>query len=130
MLVQEEKDLYLSGIDNLSQEVNDHMQIKAREKAALNRKHANRAIKTGDGLFCHMYCALADFANNTSDSVWIFLRLYAVSDFNQQRLVKQKMATIFQPDLPRALTSYTMDSSLGIFGGEDIRRDQKAENAH
>ena len=47
------------------------------------------------------------------------MHLYAVSDFNQWRLVKQKMATIFRPDFCWALTSYTVDSSLGIFGGED-----------
>ena len=66
-----------------------------------------------------MYHALADFANCTSDSVRIFLLLYSVTDFNQWRLVKQKMATIFKPNLRRALTSYTVDSSQGIFGGED-----------
>ena len=66
-----------------------------------------------------MYHALADFANGTSNSVWIFLWLYSVTDFNQWRLVKQKMATIFKPNLCRALTSYTVDSSQGIFGGEE-----------
>ena len=66
-----------------------------------------------------MYCALADFTNCTSDSVRIFLRLYSVTDFNPRRLVKQKMATIFKPNLRWALTSYTVDSSQGIFGGEE-----------
>ena len=64
-----------------------------------------------------MYCALANFANCTSDSVQIFLWLYSVTDFNQQRLVKTKMASIFKPALRRALTSYATDSSQGIFGG-------------
>ena len=45
--------------------------------------------------------------------------MYSVTDFNQQRLVKQKMATIFKPNLHWALTSYTVDSSQGIFGGEE-----------
>ena len=66
-----------------------------------------------------MYCALADFANGTSNSVQIFLCLYSVTDFNQRRLIKQNMAKIFKPDLHRALTSYTVDPSQGIFGGED-----------
>ena len=69
--------------------------------------------------FTQLYRALADFANGTSDSVRIFLWLYSVTDFNQRRLVKQKMATIFKPNLHRALTSYTVDSSQGIFGGEE-----------
>ena len=81
--------------------------MEASERAALNREHAN------------MYQSLADLPNSTSDAIWIFMRLYAVSDFNQRRLVKQKMATIFRPDFCRALTSYTLDSSLGVFGGED-----------
>ena len=93
--------------------------MKAREKSALNREHGEKAIRTGDSLFRHMYHALADFANSTSDSVWIFMRLYAVSDFNQWRLVKQKMATIFRTDLRRALTSNNAESSQGIFGDED-----------
>ena len=66
-----------------------------------------------------MYHALANFTKCTSDSVWIFLWLYSVTDFNQWRLVKQKMATIFKPNLCRALTSYTVDSSQGIFGGTE-----------
>ena len=81
--------------------------MEASERAALNGEHAN------------MYRSLADLANSTSDTIWIFLRLYGVSDFNQQSLVKQKMATIFRADFRRALTSYNADSSLGIFGGKD-----------
>ena len=81
--------------------------MEASERAALNREHAN------------MYRSLADLANSTSDAIRIFMCLYAVSDFNQWRLVKQKMATIFKMDFCRALTSYNADSSLGIFGGEE-----------
>ena len=54
--------------------------MEACERAALNREHAN------------MYRSLADLTNNTSDTIRIFMRLYAVSDFNQRSLVKQKMA--------------------------------------
>ena len=79
-----------------------------------------------------MYHALVDFANGTSNSVQIFLRLYSITDFNQQRLVKQKMATIFKPNLCRALTSYTVDSSQGIFGGAEqvtkTLKDSKKKN--
>ena len=60
--------------------------MEASERAALNREHTN------------MYRSLADLANSTSDTIRIFMHLYAVSDFNQQRLVKQKMATIFKMD--------------------------------
>ena len=69
VLEQEEDELDLSGIEGLSQEVIDHILIKVREKAALNRDHAHRAFSTGDGLFRHMYCALSYFTNNTSNSV-------------------------------------------------------------
>ena len=81
--------------------------MEACERAALNREHTN------------MYRSLADLTNSTSDTIRIFMRLYAVSDFNQQSLVKQKMATIFRADFHRALTLYNTDSSQGIFGGED-----------
>ena len=81
--------------------------MEACEKAALNREHTN------------MYRSLADLANSTSDAIRIFMCLYAVSDFNQRSLVKQKMATIFRADFCWALTSYNADSSQGIFGGED-----------
>ena len=64
-----------------------------------------------------MYSALVSFANGISDSLRIFLQLYSFTDFNQWRLVKQKMATIFKPNLRWALTSYAVDSSQGIFGG-------------
>ena len=119
MLVQEDEELDLSDIDNLPPEVIDQIQMKARERAALNREHAEKAIRARNGLFCNMYWSLADFANSTSDASRIFMRLYAVSDFNQQRMVKQKMATIFRADFHWALTSYNADPSQGIFGGED-----------
>ena len=94
----EEEELDLSDIDNLPPEVMEHIQMKAREKAALNRGHAEKAIRARNSLFCNMYRSLADFANSTSDTIRIFLHLYAVSDFNQWRLVKQKLATIFKMD--------------------------------
>ena len=65
-LEQEEDEIDLSGIGSLSQEFIDHIQMKAREKESYNRDHAHRlTINTGDDLFYHMYCALADFANYT-----------------------------------------------------------------
>ena len=75
-LEQEEDKLDLSDIDGLPQQVIEHIQQKAREKAALNREHAYRALNTLDGLFRQMYHALADFANGTSYSVRIFLFCY------------------------------------------------------
>ena len=133
-LVQEDEELDLSDYDNLPPEVIDRIQMKARERAALNREHTEKAIRARNGLFCNMYRSLADFANSTSDTIRIFMRLYAVSDFNQWSLVKQKMATIFRADFRRALTLYNADSSQGIFGGEDhvmriLEEIIKAENS-
>ena len=85
----------------------------------MNREHAEKAIRVTNGLFCNMYWSPADFGKYTSNAISTFMRLYAVSDFNQWRLVKQKMATIFREDLCRSLTSYTADPSLGVFGGEE-----------
>ena len=64
-----------------------------------------------------MYCLLANFANVTSDSVQIYLRLYSITDYNQQRLVRTKMCSIFKPNLRQALNLNVSDTSLGIFGG-------------
>ena len=74
-LVQEDEELDLSDIDNLILEVIDQIQMKARERAALNREHAEKAIRTSNSLFRHMYWSLADFANSTIDAVWIFMHL-------------------------------------------------------
>ena len=49
-LEQEEDKLDLSDIDSLPQQVIEHIKQKAREKAALNREHAYRALNTLDGL--------------------------------------------------------------------------------
>merc|ERR1711873_323588 len=87
-LEQEEEELDLSDIENLPPEVITHIQAKARDRAAQNREHAEKAIRATHGLFGNMYRSLADFSNCTSDAIWTFMRLYAVSDFNQQRLVK------------------------------------------
>ena len=101
----ETDELDLSGLEGLDPQVIEYIQDKAREKAALNREYAYEALNTYDGLFRQMYHALADFTNGKSDSVWIFRWLYSITDFNQQRLVKQKIAPIFKPNLRRAFTS-------------------------
>ena len=54
-LVQEDEELDLSDIDNLPPEVSDQIQMKARERAALNRGHAEKAIRATNGLFYNMY---------------------------------------------------------------------------
>ena len=118
-LEQEDKDLDLSEIDGLAPEVIAIIQGKARDRAALNREHAEKAIRATNGLFVNMYRSLADFGNYTRNAISTFMLLYAVSDFNQRRLVKQKMATIFRPDLRHNLTSYMADPSLGVFGGQE-----------
>ena len=105
LLEQEEEDLDLSGIDSLTPEVIAIIQGKAKDRAALNREHAEKAIKATNGLFINMYWSLADFCNYTSNAISTFMRLYSVSDFNQRTMVKQKMATIFRAEFCQALTS-------------------------
>ena len=101
--MQEEDELDLSDIDGLDPQITELIQQKAKDKAVLNRKHAKQALHTYDGLFCSIYCLLANFANVTSKSVWIYLRLYSITDYNQQRLVRTKMSSIFKPNLRWAL---------------------------
>ena len=64
-----------------------------------------------------MYCSLANFTNITSDNFCIYLRLLSVTDYNKWRFVRNKMSTIFKPNMRRALNSNVSDTSQGIFGG-------------
>ena len=93
------------------------IQEKARAKAAKNRKHANRALTTYEGLFWQVYGSLSTLANVTSNGVCVYLKLFSVTDANQRRLVRSKMSTIFKPNVRQALNLNTSDSSQGIFGG-------------
>ena len=74
----ETDELDLSGLEGLNLQVIEYIQDKAREKLALSRDYTYEALNTYDGLFRQMYHALADFANGTSDIVWIFLQLYSI----------------------------------------------------
>ena len=69
------------------------------------------------GHFCFMYGSLTDLANVTSNSVQVYLKLFAVSDQNQHRLIRTKMSSIFRPHVRRAINQAVTDSSLSIFGG-------------
>ena len=62
-----------------------------------------------------MYGSLASLTNVTSNSVWVYLKLFAVSDANQRRLVRTKMSSIFRPAVRRAINQVAVDSSQGIF---------------
>ena len=115
--MQEQDELDLSDIDGLDPQIAELIQEKARAKACLNRKHASGAFHTYDGLFCQIYCSLADLVNVTSDSVCVYLRLFSVTDYNQQRLIRLKMCSIFKPNMRWALNTNASDSSQGIFGG-------------
>ena len=64
-----------------------------------------------------MYGSLANLVNVTSDSVCVYLRLFSVTDYNQQRLIRSKMCSIFKPNMRPALNTNASDSSQGIFGG-------------
>ena len=116
-LVQEQDKLDLSDIDGLDPQIAELIQEKARAKACLNRKHANRALHTYDGLFCQIYGSLANLVNVTSDNVCVYLRLISVTNYNQRRLVSSKMCSIIKPYMRWALNTNASDSSQGIFVG-------------
>ena len=126
--MQEEDELDLSDIVSLDPQIAEHIQQKARNKAVLNRKHAKKALHTYDGLFHSMYSLLANFTKVTSNSVQIYLRLYSVTDYNQRRLVRTKMCSIFKSNLRRALNLNVSDTSLGIFGGSSNVVENLKEN--
>ena len=73
LLEQEEEELDLSDIDGLSPEVIVQIQGKAKDRATLNREHAEKAIRATNGLFVNMYRSLADFGNYTSNAISTFM---------------------------------------------------------
>ena len=81
------------------------------------RKHAKRTIHTYEGLYLQMYGSLGALANVTRDSVHVYLRLFSATDYNQWRLVRSKMCTIFEPNVRRALNTNASYSFQGVFGG-------------
>ena len=93
--------------------------IQERVKAKLdkNKEHACRALNIYQGLFMKMYGLLLTLTNVTSDSVCVYLKLFSVTEANQQRLVTSKMSSIFKPSVRRALNLNTSYFSQGIFGG-------------
>ena len=78
-LEKDDEDLGLSEIDVLAPDVIAIIQGKARDRAALNREHAEKAIRVTNGVFCNMYWSLADFGNYTSNAISTVIHLYAVS---------------------------------------------------
>ena len=77
---QEDDELDLTDIEGLDPEIAGVIQEKARAKAALNRKHACRALNTYEGIFCQLYSSLASLSNVISDSVCVYLRLFSITD--------------------------------------------------
>ena len=65
-----------------------------------------------------MYGYLISLPNVTSNSVHVYLKLFSVTDINQQRSVRSKISSIFKPIVRQALNLNTLDSSQGIFGGD------------
>ena len=61
--------------------------IKERVKAKLNKNkdHAHRALNFYFALLIKMYCLLSTLTNITSNSVGVYLKLFSVTDTNQQR---------------------------------------------
>merc|ERR1711895_304198 len=94
------------------------IQERVKAKLGLNRDHTKKALAFSLGLFNKVYEQLARTANVTSDSIRIFLKLFSVTDKNQIRLVKSKMAKIFKPHFRQALLKSSQGTSDGIFGGE------------
>ena len=69
---------------------------------------------TYEGVFCHMYSALAGLTNVMSDNVSVNLKLFAMTDYNQRRLVRVKMTSIFKPSVRWAINLGASDSSKAV----------------
>ena len=65
-----------------------------------------------------MYDSLSVLTNVTSDSICVYLKLFSVTDANQQRWVRSKMSYILKPNIRHALNQNTSGSSHSIFGGD------------
>ena len=77
-----------------------------------------RALVISQGLFMKMYDSLSVLTNVTSDSIRVYLKLFSVTDANQQRWVRSKMSYILKPNIRHALNQNTSGSSHSIFGGD------------
>ena len=115
---EESPELFLDDLDHLDQATKDTIQERCKAKLDANKQHAEKALAFSQGLFGKVYEQLSRTANVTSDSIRMFLKLFSVTDANQRRLVKSKMASIFKPAFRRALLKSSQDSSEGIFGGK------------
>ena len=92
-------------LDDLDLDADTMATIQERVKAKHTRDnvHAHKALTYSNGLTRKLYASLSETANVTIDSVCVFLKLFAVNDSNQHRLVKSKMVNIFKPHVRRAL---------------------------
>ena len=77
-------------LDDLELDPDTVLKIQERAKAKLdkNKEHVHRAMVYSQGLFMKVYDSLSLLTNVTSDSVRIYLKLFSVTDANQQRLVR------------------------------------------
>ena len=94
------------GIDDLKglyPEMKRVIQERVQAKLVKNKEHAHRTLFTYQGLFLKMHSLLSTLTNVISNSVHVYLKLFTVSDYNPQRLVRSKMSSIFRPDMGLAL---------------------------
>ena len=92
--------------------------MRVTVKINRNKVWAYKAINYSNGLTKKQYASLSETANVTSDSIWVFLKLFTVNDSNQCRLVKSKMVNIFKPAVGWDLLRDNSGSTHGIFGGD------------
>ena len=105
--------LDINDIQGLNPKVERLIKEKVKDKLDKNKDHAYKELNTYLGHFRKLYDNLRKLANFISDSVCLYLKLFSVTDANQQRLVRARMSSIFKPSLRWELNQ-------GIFGGDSL----------
>ena len=113
----EPDDLDLNYLD-LDLNTAETIQERVQEKNNRNRVRALKSMNFSVSLIKKQYNALKDTANVTSDSIRVFLYLFAINDTNERRLVKSKMVNIFKPGVRQAFLRDNSGATEGIFGGD------------
>ena len=103
MTIQSEPDKLNLKDQDLDPDTVRMIQKGVKAELDKNKEHTRRAVNTYPGLFMKIYGSQSKLTNVKSDSIGVYLKLFSVTDTNQQRLVRSKMSNIFKPNIRWAL---------------------------
>ena len=87
---------------------------------AENQGWCYSAARKASEAITYLYGSAAELHNSVSDSLQVYSRLFSLHDYSVWRLIRAKMANIFRPGFRKAIMMGASESSVSIFGGEDV----------